>query len=152
MSSRLFTFARRFVVLSLALMAADGCATRTHLGVVTGQFFVLKPSCKIVVTLASGSRLHETVSLPDGTSQVIEGHWKINGRFIELAPFLDLQQNTPVLYHQWRALAQYDLYGDLNWFSPSDERIYFERVHPLTLAAGPTYSAPFQTEPVYPNA
>ncbi len=138
MATRPFRFPHTFVLVTSIFLVFTGCGTRTQTATLTGDFFNKSPAGIIVVSLARGNILRETMTLENRKSQVIEGHWYIHGPSIELEPFVDIEQNTPVLHRQWKASAQYDLHGDLNWFIRQDENVYFERVHPMTLALAPT--------------
>lgn len=134
MATRRFRFPHTFILVNVSFLVLTGCGTRTHTATLTGDFFNKRPSGTIVVPLARGNILRETITLDNRTPQVIDGHWHICGQSIEFEPFVDIEQNTPVLYRQWKASAQYDLHGDFNWFIRQDENVYFERVHPMTLA------------------
>lgn len=134
MAAQPFSFLHTFVLVASSFLVFTGCGIRTQTATLTGDFFNKSPEGIIVVSLARGNFLRETITLEDRKSQVIEGHWYIHGPSIELEPFVNIEQNTPVLHRQWKASAQYDLHGDLNWFMREDENVYFERVHPMTLA------------------
>jgi len=138
MATQLFRSPHIFVLVTGSVLVLAGCGNRTQTATLTGDFFNKRPSGTIIVSLARGNILRETITLDNRTPQVVEGHWHIHGHSIELEPFVDIEHNTPVLYRQWKASAQYDLHGDLNWFTRQEENVYFERVHPMTLALAPT--------------
>lgn len=132
------------------LLTVVGCASSNEADVLTGHFYTTNASGTIRIWLKSGNRMQETVVPKYGPSRTIEGNWRLDGIYVEFNPFIEFGARSPVVHQQWRALAQYDISRNLDWFIDGDKGLYFEREHPFTLSALSDHSLAVEAQEVVP--